>query len=176
VLGWFIGQSARAAVVSTAFSERIDGITVADIMDAQPVAMPATTPLTQAQDEYFLRYRWDWFPVVDERGRFVGVVQTGPRNDLTLGADDHDESIVVVDLGQRPHLGRVGDSIRFDEQALVELIDEISALPLNQQHAGHAEHERYGDRGDRGDTHPDGTEAPPLSHRDPGGSRRAGPS
>ena len=75
VLGWFIAQSARAAVASTAFTERIDGITVADIMDAQPVCMPASTPLTQAQDEYFLRYRWDWFPVVDEHGRFLGVVR-----------------------------------------------------------------------------------------------------
>lgn len=75
VLGWFIAQSARAAVASTAFTERIDGITVADIMDAQPVSMPATTPLAQAQDEYFLRYRWDWFPVVDEQGRFLGVVR-----------------------------------------------------------------------------------------------------
>jgi len=75
VLGWFIAQSARAAVASTAFTERIDGITVADIMDAQPVSMPAGTPLTQAQDEYFLRYRWDWFPVVDEHGRFLGVVR-----------------------------------------------------------------------------------------------------
>ena len=75
VLGWFIAQSARAAVVSTAFTERIDGITVADIMDAQPVSMPATTPLMQAQDEYFLRYRWDWFPVVDDHGRFLGVVR-----------------------------------------------------------------------------------------------------
>ena len=75
VLGWFIAQAARAAVASTAFTERIDGITVADIMDAQPVAMPSSTPLTQAQDEYFLRYRWDWFPVVDEQGRFIGVVR-----------------------------------------------------------------------------------------------------
>jgi CBS domain-containing protein len=75
VIGWFIAQSARAAVASTAFTERIDGITVADIMDAQPVTMPARTPLTQAQDEYFLRYRWDFFPVVDEHGRFLGVVR-----------------------------------------------------------------------------------------------------
>lgn len=85
VLGWFIAQSARAAVASTAFTERIDGITVADIMDAQPVSMPATTPLTQAQDEYFLRYRWDWFPVVDERGRFMGVVRE-PRVDREIQA------------------------------------------------------------------------------------------
>jgi len=85
VLGWFIAQSARAAVASTAFTERIDGITVADIMDAQPVSMPASTPLSQAQDEYFLRYRWDWFPVVDEHGRFLGVVRE-PRVDEEIAA------------------------------------------------------------------------------------------
>jgi Zn-dependent protease/CBS domain-containing protein len=85
VLGWFIAQSARAAVASTAFTERIDGITVADIMDAQPVSMPATTRASQAQDEYFLRYRWDWFPVVDEQGRFLGVVRE-PRIDAEIAA------------------------------------------------------------------------------------------
>jgi Zn-dependent protease len=85
VIGWFIAQSARAAVVSTAFTERIDGITVADIMDAQPVSMPAATPVSQAQDEYFLRYRWDWFPVVDERNHFLGVVRE-PRVDQEIAA------------------------------------------------------------------------------------------
>jgi Zn-dependent protease len=85
VLGWFIAQAARAAVASTAFTERLDGITVADIMDVQPVSMPAATPLAQAQDEYFLRYRWDWFPVVDERGRFLGVVRE-PRVDQEIAA------------------------------------------------------------------------------------------
>jgi Zn-dependent protease/CBS domain-containing protein len=85
VLGWFIAQSARGAVASTAFTERIDGITVADIMDAQPVTMPASATVAQAQDEYFLRYRWDWFPVVDELGRFVGVVYE-PRIDAEIAA------------------------------------------------------------------------------------------
>jgi Zn-dependent protease len=85
VLGWFIAQFARAAVASTAFTERLDGITVADIMDAQPVAMPAGTPLAQARDEYFLRYRWEWFPVVDAHGRFLGVVRE-PRVDEEITA------------------------------------------------------------------------------------------
>ncbi|MEJ7787846.1 MAG: site-2 protease family protein, partial [Solirubrobacteraceae bacterium] len=35
VIGWFLAQGARAAIASTAFTERIDGITVADIMDAE---------------------------------------------------------------------------------------------------------------------------------------------
>lgn len=74
VIGWFLAQGARAAVASTAFTERIDGITVADIMDSEPVAMPASATLLRARDEFFERYRWESFPVVDEGGRFLGVV------------------------------------------------------------------------------------------------------
>jgi Zn-dependent protease len=74
VLGWFILQAARGAVAQTAFSERIEGVTVADIMDSEPVSIPAAITATRALDEYFLRYRWPWFPVIDESGRFVGIV------------------------------------------------------------------------------------------------------
>ncbi len=74
VVGWFMAQGARAAIASTAFTERIDGITVADIMDTEPVTMPASTTVLRAQEEFFLRYRWEWFAVVDDDGRFVGVV------------------------------------------------------------------------------------------------------
>lgn len=75
VLGWLLGQAARSSVVATEFTERIDGVTVADIMDAEAVSMPARTTMSQAQNEFFLRYRYDWFPVVDEYGRFLGVVR-----------------------------------------------------------------------------------------------------
>ena len=75
VLGWFLGQAARAAVAQTAFSESLEGVTVADIMDSEPVAIPADIPVSRALDEWFLRYRWPWFPVVDETGRLVGIVQ-----------------------------------------------------------------------------------------------------
>jgi Zn-dependent protease len=75
LIGWFIASAARSAVVGSAFSERLEGITVADVMDPSPVVMPAATELRHAQDEFFLRYRWDWFPVVDERGRFLGLAR-----------------------------------------------------------------------------------------------------
>ena len=74
VLGWFLLQAARGAVAQTAFSERLGGVTVADIMDSEPVAIPAGVTASRALDEYFLRYRWPWFPVVDESGRFLGIV------------------------------------------------------------------------------------------------------
>jgi hypothetical protein len=75
LIGWFIASAARSAVVSTAFTERLDGITVADVMDPSPVAMQGSTPAGRAEDEFFLRYRWDWFPVVDEGGRFLGLAR-----------------------------------------------------------------------------------------------------
>ena len=34
-------------------------------MDTQPVWVPGDTTVLQAQDEFFLRYRWPWFPVAD---------------------------------------------------------------------------------------------------------------
>jgi Zn-dependent protease len=74
-LGLFLGQAARGAVAQTVFAERIGGVTVADIMDREPVSIPATLSLDRAHDEYFLRYRWPWFPVVDGDGRFVGVLR-----------------------------------------------------------------------------------------------------
>jgi CBS domain-containing protein len=61
-------------VAQTAFSERIEGVTVADIMDSEPVSIPGSVTASRALDEYFLRYRWPWFPVVDDSGRFVGIV------------------------------------------------------------------------------------------------------
>ena len=75
VLGFFLNQAARGAVLSSAFSERIGGITVADVMDHEPVTIPAGTAAAAADDEFFLRYRWPWFAVVDERGRYLGIVR-----------------------------------------------------------------------------------------------------
>jgi CBS domain-containing protein len=53
---------------------RIEGIRVSDVMDSEPVAVPGDMTIGNALHEYFLRYRYDWFPVVDRHGRFVGIV------------------------------------------------------------------------------------------------------
>ncbi|MBV8943730.1 MAG: CBS domain-containing protein, partial [Solirubrobacterales bacterium] len=76
-IAFLLGSSARGALVQTALNERIEGVRVADIMDTQPVAIPSTTAVGEALDAYFLRYGWDWFPVVDERERFLGIVRRG---------------------------------------------------------------------------------------------------
>jgi CBS domain-containing protein len=46
-------------------------------MDTEPVTIPAATTIDRALDEYFLRYRWPWFPVVDAGQRFLGLLNRG---------------------------------------------------------------------------------------------------
>src|SRR5215217_1762292 len=73
-IGIFLAQAARGAEAQAAFSDRIDHLRVQDVMDAEPVAIPEQLPLDRAEGEYFLRYGWAWFPVVDAGGHLVGVV------------------------------------------------------------------------------------------------------
>jgi Zn-dependent protease len=73
-IGFFLSSAARSAEAEAAFSDRIDHLRVADVMDAEPVAIPDSLPLDRAEGEFFLRYGWPWFPVVDQTGRLVGVV------------------------------------------------------------------------------------------------------
>ncbi len=77
LIGYILGQSARGAVVQTEFASRIEGIRVSDVMDGEPVAIPEDASVERALDEFFLRYRWPWFPVVDSYERFVGLVERG---------------------------------------------------------------------------------------------------
>ncbi|UJA21069.1 site-2 protease family protein [Thermoleophilia bacterium SCSIO 60948] len=75
LIGFILGSAARGASMQTKFARRIEGITVADVMDAHPVSIPEDASVEQALDEYFLRYHWPWFPVVDAAQRLAGLIQ-----------------------------------------------------------------------------------------------------
>ena len=73
-VGLFLNQAARSAELQSVVTSRIEGLRVADVMDAEPVALPDSLPLDRAYDEYFLRYGYPWFPVVDASGKLTGLV------------------------------------------------------------------------------------------------------
>src|SRR6185437_3369919 len=73
-VGFILRGAAKAALAQTKVSSRIEGISVADVMERDPVAIPEGASIEQALDEYFLRYRSPWFPVVDAAQRFIGLV------------------------------------------------------------------------------------------------------
>src|SRR3954464_4494794 len=89
MLGWMLGSAARSAIVQSAFSDRLEGITVADLMDAEPVTIPAELPADRAYEDYFLRYQgWEWFAVVEADGRYVGVAHREPVRQLAEGGGE----------------------------------------------------------------------------------------
>jgi len=113
LIGFVINGSARAASAQTAITGRIEGVTVSDVMDREPVAIPGEISVERALEEYFLRYRWSWFPVVDAAHRFLGLA-------LRDSADEVPEvsrsTALVSDLveGEEPSAFQVRDDAPLD--------------------------------------------------------------
>jgi Zn-dependent protease len=82
LIGMVINGSARGATMQTRITGRIEGLRVSDVMDREPVAIPAELSVEQALDQYFLRYRWPWFPVVDAAHRFRGLLERDAADEV----------------------------------------------------------------------------------------------
>ena len=134
LLAFFLYQAAGAAVVQGALGQRIKGITVADIMDREPVTIPADTTLLDAHEQYFLRYRWPWFAVVDSARHFLGVVReqrveseiAAGRPALPVGEVlEHDlpveikEEAPLESLLGAEGLGRLGAMVAVDSEGVL---------------------------------------------------------
>jgi Zn-dependent protease/CBS domain-containing protein len=86
LLAFILYQAAGGAVLQGALGRRIQNVTVADIMDREPVTIRADMTLLDAQEQFFLRYRWPWFAVVDPARHFLGVVrQERTETEITAG-------------------------------------------------------------------------------------------
>ncbi len=151
-LSYLLWQSARGAIVQSALTERIEGVRVADIMDTHPVAIAAATPVRQALDEYFLRYGWSWFPVVDETGHLLGIArQEAAQTSLDSGEGWLTISAVleaggatgwgvredrpITDLLASEPLGRLGALMAVDEAGVLRGVVTVQQLQRAMQAA-----------------------------------------
>jgi Zn-dependent protease len=127
-LGWFLGQAATGAVASSRFSERLEGVTARDVMDAEPVWVPADTTMAQAHDDFFLRWQAPWFPVADPvSGRFMGLLRE-PAVDAAIRGG-RPASLVTdgLDAGQDGAL-RVRDDTPIEQLLGSEGLRSLGAL------------------------------------------------
>ncbi|MBS1843353.1 MAG: site-2 protease family protein [Actinobacteria bacterium] len=81
-VGLMINGAAKSASLQTRMNRQIGTISVADVMDREPVTIPGEISIERALDEYFLRYRWPWFPVVDAAHRFLGLLNRDAADEV----------------------------------------------------------------------------------------------
>jgi Zn-dependent protease/CBS domain-containing protein len=143
VLAFILYQAASGAVAQGTFGQRIAGVTVADIMDREPVTIPAELSLLDAQEQFFLRYRWPWFAVVDPARHFLGVVRE-QRVDEEIAAGrpalpvvevlEEDMPVRITEdqpvesLLRSEGLGRLGAMVAVDEQGVLQGVVTVAQL------------------------------------------------
>src|SRR5579859_7556532 len=126
-IAFMLYQSARGALRQTSMTERIEGVKVADVMDPQPVAIHADTAVGVALDDYFLRYGWSWFPVIDGHGMLLGIAQ----RDRLRAAYDAGEGWLTVGAVLESEDGggwRIGEDQPLTDALSAESFAKIGAV------------------------------------------------
>jgi Zn-dependent protease len=125
VLAFFLYQAATAAVVQGALGRRIKNMTVADIMDREPVTVPGETTLLDAQEQFFQRYRWPWFAVVDPARHFLGVVrQQRVESEIAAGRP----ALPVADVVEQDLAVRIGEEAPLEALLGSEGLGRLGAM------------------------------------------------
>lgn len=139
----FVYQNASGVIVQSSLGQRIQRLRVADVMDTEPVTIPAATELLDAQEQFFLRYRWPWFAVVDPTRHFLGVVRS-ERVDAEIAAGrpalavsdvleddlpiriDEDQSLESVLRAEG--LGRLGAMVAVDGDGVLRGVVTVAQI------------------------------------------------
>jgi Zn-dependent protease/CBS domain-containing protein len=133
LIGFFIVIAAGAQATGAEIQAVLSGVSAAKLMASPVIAIPAELPVEIAGVEYFGRYPYTAFPVVDERGRALGLLTidrvqalSAAQRGRTLVASvaDRDPALRVGEaedvaaLLQRPAFARVGRAVVVDAHGL----------------------------------------------------------
>jgi Zn-dependent protease/predicted transcriptional regulator len=147
LIGFFVMMAAGSQAVGAQVQAALSGVHASELMSTPVVSIPERTSALQAGTEYFVPYRYTSFPVVDERGRAIGLVSVAQIDSLTrqqrsarwvAEIADRDPGLIVgggedvARLLERPAFARVGRAVVVDEPGspigLVSITDVQRAL------------------------------------------------
>lgn len=80
-IGLFLRQAAQSSYQMTALQEALRGIRVAEIMRAEPVEVRESLRLDELANDFFYRYRFNSFPVVEGQ-RLTGLIHINQVKDV----------------------------------------------------------------------------------------------
>lgn len=73
LIGWFLYTAAQASYQQSTLQEALYGIKVKDIMVRDIVTVSPLITIAEVVNDYFLRYGYGGFPVVDD-GKYIGMI------------------------------------------------------------------------------------------------------
>jgi Zn-dependent protease len=73
LIGWFLYTAAQSSYQQSTLQESLSGIKVRDIMVKDIVTVSSSLTIDEAVNDYFLRYGYGGFPVIEDE-KFLGIV------------------------------------------------------------------------------------------------------
>jgi Zn-dependent protease/CBS domain-containing protein len=74
LIGWFIMQAGSASVAQASLQQALSGLRVRDVMATEVKTVPPDATLRDLIEDYFIRYTYGGYPVLNKDGRVVGLV------------------------------------------------------------------------------------------------------
>jgi Zn-dependent protease/predicted transcriptional regulator len=96
-IGFFLRQAAKSSYLLVTLRQTLGPLRVADVMRSPVVTVDASTNLRTLVDEYFLKYHYSSFPVL-ENGRLIGLVSLKDVKQVEM--DDWHQA-TVADIADR---------------------------------------------------------------------------
>lgn len=120
-IGWFLSDSARKSGNEMRIRRLLEHVEAAEIMEADPVRIPAGTTVGAAVQDYLLRHDHDAF-CVEDAGRVVGIVTLEsvrgvPRGSWSKRLIDEVMTAVTTDTIVDPHASMDNVLDRFEGSA-----------------------------------------------------------
>jgi Zn-dependent protease len=137
ILGWFLAQGARGALMAGEFHEKLTGVTAADVMDPAPQTIAEATTATDALDAYpSAPDTPPAMPVIDAAGKLLGVVsKTNLEHSLAMGRPLLTAADLIHDHGPGPEqvagdapLEQLLKSERLQDWGVVPVVDNAGGL------------------------------------------------
>ncbi len=147
LIGFFVVTAAGAEMRGAEVRAVLSGVRVRDLMSAPVVSIPAEVSVARAGTDFFLAQRYSSFPVVDDRGRALGLVSIAQiealspaqREQRLVGElAERDPSLLVGEaddvagLLELPAFARVGRAVAVDSRGrpvgLLSITDVQRAL------------------------------------------------
>ncbi len=113
LIGFFVVSAAGAEVRGAEVRAVLSGVRVRELMSAPVVSIPAEVSVARAGTDFFLAHRYSAFPVVDARGRALGLVSIA--------------QVEALSPAQR-ELRSVGEIAERDPSLLVGEADDVAGL------------------------------------------------